>query len=122
MAEKTKEEEKAAVFFIPDNYTNSGGLFGGALKLRNAIEALIFGGVVGYLEYSFIEIDMLYKVMIIVFTAVPLAIISLVGIRGDSFSQFLLSVFIFLKDKRKMRYRRIKKDESSAKTKSSKKL
>ena len=120
MAEK--EEEKAAVFFIPDNYTNSGGLLGGMLKLRNVIEALIFGGVVGGLEYLLIDIDLLYKVMLIIFTAIPLAIVSLIGFKGDSFSQFLLAIFIFLKDKRKMRYRSIKKDEPSAKTKSSKKL
>lgn len=120
MAEK--EEEKAAVFFIPDNYTNSGGLFGGMLRLRNVIEALIVGGIIGGSEYLLIDIDLLYKIMIIVFTAVPLTIVSLIGIKGDSFSQFLLAVFIFLKDKRKMRYRRIKKNEPNAKTKGSKRL
>lgn len=114
MAEK--EEEKAAVFFIPDNYTNSGGLFGGTLKLRNVIEALIFGGSIGGIEYFFVDIDLLYKVMLIVFTALPLAIISLIGVKGDSFSQFLLAIFKFLKDKRKMRYRRIKKDGAVSKT------
>lgn len=101
------EEEEPFVFFIPDNYTNSGGFFGGMFKLRNLIEAGIFGGLVFAFEFYIVNIDLVFKIILMLVTVTPITIAAVVGIRGDCLSQFILAVFDFLKSKRKMRYRRV---------------
>ena len=114
---KAPEEEDPIIFFIPDNYTNSGGFFGGMFQLRNLIEAGAFGLGLYFLESNLLSVDMIYKIIIMVITIAPVVILSVIGIRGDCFSQFLLAVVAFIKDRRKLRFRRIENFEKASENK-----
>ena len=106
-----KEEEMPDVHVIPDNYTNSGRIINGMIELRNAVEGAIVSAVLGFIEYLFFyRLDTVKMFAIIVITIGPIFIASVVGISGDSISQFSLLFINYLKNKRKLRYRRIMKN------------
>ena len=106
---KEQEEEQAMSFLIPTNFTDSGKLFNGMIDTRNAIEAVVLVGGLGKLE-QLILFDMLgFKIAIIVMivTLSPILIGTVIGINGDCFTIFMKTFFTFLKNKRKLRFRRI---------------
>lgn len=93
-------------YSIPANYTDSGKLFGGMLAPRNAIETLILLVVFGYIELFLIPTPTTVKVIVAVVTLIPLAMISLMGINGDSLFQYFGHIVKHLSRKRKIHYRR----------------
>lgn len=93
-------------YSIPANYTDSGKLFGGMLAPRNAIETLILLVVFGYIELFLIPMPTMVKVIVAVVTLIPLAMISLMGINGDSLFQYFGHIVKHLSRKRKIHYRR----------------
>ena len=93
-------------YSIPANYTDSGKLFGGMLAPRNAIETLILLVVFGYIELFLIPMPITVKVIVAVVTLIPLAMISLMGINGDSLFQYFGHIVKHLSRKRKIHYRR----------------
>ena len=93
-------------YSIPANYTDSGKLFGGRLAPRNAIETLILLVVFGYIELFLIPMPTMVKVIVAVVTLIPLAMISLMGINGDSLFQYFGHIVKHLSRKRKIHYRR----------------
>ncbi len=93
-------------YSIPANYTDSGKLFGGMLAPRNAIETLILLVVFGYIELFLIPMPTTAKVIVAVVTLIPLAMISLMGINGDSLFQYFGHIVKHLSRKRKIHYRR----------------
>jgi len=93
-------------YSIPANYTDSGKLFGGMLAPRNAIETLILLVVFGYVELFLIPMPTTAKVIVAVVTLIPLAMISLMGIDGDSLFQYFGHIVKHLSRKRKIHYRR----------------
>lgn len=93
-------------YSIPANYTDSGKLFGGMLAPRNAIETLILLVVFGYVELFLIPMPTTAKVIVAVVTLIPLAMISLMGINGDSLFQYFGHIVKHLFRKRKIHYRR----------------
>lgn len=110
---RQEEEERPEVYFIPDNYTDSGRILDGMLNLRNAIEAGALAVVLYFIENGLLTaLGLASSTIIIVMlvTIVPIAGMALFGMNGDCFSVFLKSIFRFLKNKRKMRFRRIKKN------------
>ena len=116
---RPQEEERPEVFFIPNNFTDSGRIFNGMLSLRNAIEA----GVIAFLLYK-IEGAIItplvapgIDIVIMLCTIGPIACMALFGINGDCFTVFVKSIFTFLKNRKKMRFRRIKKDGQKNKSK-----
>lgn len=103
------DEEIIDTFIVPTNYTNKGKLFG-MVRIRNAVEA----GVVGYLLYLIFDavlISQKFQTKIIIEACIigPIALICCIGINGDCLSEFLRSVINFLKSKRKLRFKRIKR-------------
>ena len=93
-------------YSIPANYTDSGKLFGGMLAPRNAIETLILLVVFGYIELFLIPMPTTAKAIVAVVTLIPLAMISLMGINGDSLFQYFGHIVKHLSRKRKIHYRR----------------
>ena len=93
-------------YSIPANYTDSGKLFGGMLAPRNAIETPILLVVFGYIELFLIPMPTTVKVIVAVVTLIPLAMISLMGINGDSLFQYFGHIVKHLSRKRKIHYRR----------------
>lgn len=98
-----------SVYRIPHNFSDSGRVLGGMVSLRNLIES----AVLGYLMYKF-EFFMFWDwlgpkfcVIIMLATISPLVIAAFIGINGDCFTKFIQSLFVFIKNRRKMRFRRI---------------
>ena len=79
-----EEKEFNNIYAIPANYTDSGKLLGGMLETRNTIEAIIMLGLVGYPEIAWLHTGATAKVVIMTVTLIPLGVISLMGIGGDS--------------------------------------
>jgi len=94
------------IYAIPANYTDSGKLFGGMISPRNAIETLIILMVFGYIELFLIPMPSVVKVIVMVVTLIPLAIVSLMGIDGDSLFQYFRHITKHLFRKRKLHFRR----------------
>lgn len=110
----TQEEEHPNIYIYPDNYQNSGRMFNGMIESRNFIEAVIVVACLGFLEWIFLnKLETVQMIAIMIITIGPLFIVALVGINGDSLSQFLMSLITFMKNKRKLRYRRIMKNAST---------
>lgn len=118
MAEEknVQEEERPELRLIPDNFMNSGRMFNGMIETRNFFEAIGVCAVLGGLEFLLFTgmgFSELQKWLIIIISVGPFAIAALVGINGDSLTQFLKLFFNFMKNKRKLRYRRIMKNPKS---------
>ena len=98
--------DEKQTYTIPANYTDSGKLFGGMLAPRNAIETLILLVVFGYIELFLIPMPTTAKVIVAVVTLIPLGMISLMGIDGDSLFQYFGHIFKQISRKRKLHFRR----------------
>lgn len=93
---KSNEHE---VYIIPPNFIEGGTLFGGLVKIRNAIEAGVLAVSVGYPIIK-LGLPLTTKIIILCVTALPLAIFGLIGINGESLSSFVIAFFEFLKSRR----------------------
>jgi len=98
MAEK--QHETRDIYVIPPNYTEAGAILGGMLKLRNAVEAGILALAVGLPVFSISGLSLTTRIIIICLTALPLAMIALIGISGESLSSFAVIFYKYLKNKR----------------------
>ena len=98
--------DEKQTYAIPANYTDSGKLFGGMLAPRNAIETLILLVVFGYIELFLIPMPTTAKVIVAVVTLIPLGMISLMGIDGDSLFQYFGHIFKHISRNRKLHFRR----------------
>lgn len=109
------DEETPQVYNYPSNFQNTGRIFGGKIETKKLIEAAIFGGIIGFIEYIFLAgADMIKMIAIMVITVGPIVILGITGISGDSLSEWISKVINFLKNRRKLRYRRIKKDAKTS--------
>ena len=79
-----EEKEYNNIYAIPANYTDSGKLLGGMLEPRNAIETIIVILLVGYPELMLIPMPGTIRIVVMTITLIPLAVVSMMGIDGDS--------------------------------------
>ena len=95
-------------FYIPPNYTDSGKVLNGNFNLRNVIEAAAIALLIGYPEYQLIpNDDMKVKIVIMAVSILPLVIISLVAIDGESLTQYAGHIILFFKNRRKLHFQRV---------------
>ena len=85
-----EEKEVKNIYAIPANYTDSGKLLGGMIEPRNAVETAILLILVGYPELMWIPMPGTIRIVVMVVTLMPLAVLSVMGIDGDSLFQFVL--------------------------------
>jgi hypothetical protein len=102
-----EEKEFSNVYAIPANYTDSGKLFGGMLETRNTVETGILLFLIGYPELMWMNVSFMIKVIIMSVTLLPVGIVGLMGISGDSLMQFVIHMVLFWKRRRKLHLRRI---------------
>ena len=95
------------VFAIPANYTDSGKILGGMLELRNAIEAGFLLLLAGYPELMWLPVSGTIKIVIMTVTLLPLGVLAVMGIDGDSLFQYLGHVIKFARKRRKIHMRRV---------------
>lgn len=101
------DKEYSNVYAIPANYTDSGKFFGGMLEPRNTIEAILLVALVGYPELMWVPVPGSIKVVIMTVTLLPLAVVALMGIAGDSLVQYFGHMSRHWIHRRKLHYRRI---------------
>ena len=101
------DREFSNVYAIPANYTDSGKIFGGMLEPRNAVEALLLVALVGYPELMLIPMPGTIRIVVMVLTLLPLGVVSMMGIDGDSPGQYVGHIICFLFHRRKLHMRRI---------------
>ena len=90
-------EEENKYYVIPANYTDSGKWLGGLLSFRNAIETMVLMLGLGFIEGALIPMPQTLRIIVMVLTMLPLGLISMMGIDGDSLFQYLGHVFKYLK-------------------------
>lgn len=93
------DSEKPTIVFIPRNFIEKGTFMGGMFKIRNAIE----GGILAVLitvPVIRLPLSLTVRIIILCMTALPAAMISLIGIGGESISAFLMNALRFLKNRR----------------------
>ena len=108
------EREELDVYVIPPNFIEGGKLFGGMFKMRNAIEAGILAGGCALLVFK-LPLSLTGKIIVLCLTSLPLAIFGLLGVDGESLSQYAVSVFKFLRTRRRLYRSDIEEFESVGK-------
>ena len=85
----SNKRDERDIFLIPPNFLNEGSLFGGMLKLRNAIEAvvLVVGITIPVLKIT--ALSFTGKTIVLCLTALPVGIFALIGIGFSVLSLFL---------------------------------
>lgn len=105
-------EEENKYYVIPANYTDSGKWLGGLLSFRNAVETVILLAGLGYVEGALIPMSGTVRIIVMVLTMLPLGLITMMGIDGDSLFEYVGHIFKFLRRKRKLHFKKeIKIDE-----------
>ena len=95
----SNKNEKQDVYIIPPNFIDTGTFFGGMFKVRNTIEAVILALGVGLPVFN-MGVSLTTKIIVLCLTALPLALLALIGISGESLSSFIWTFFKFLKNRR----------------------
>ena len=98
MSKNTLERE---IYHIPSNFLTSGRIMGGAVRIRNAMEAAILVLLTG-LPVVKSPLSLTTKIIILCLTALPLGIFGILGIEGESLSEFLMSWVKWLCRRRKL--------------------
>ncbi|MBO5420051.1 MAG: hypothetical protein J6A22_08215 [Bacteroidales bacterium] len=96
MARQTEERD---VYRIPENFVDTGTVMGGMFKLRNVLEAGAIAAVFNLPLFK-INISLTAKIIIACLTALPLGLLALIGVNGESLTSFILGFFKFLQNKR----------------------
>ena len=84
------DQTERDTYIIPPNFIESGTLFGGMIKVRNTVEAGILACAIGIPVFVCLPLGLTTKIVILCLTALPAALVALIGIDGESLSSFLL--------------------------------
>lgn len=103
-------------YYIPPNFIEGSTLFGGMFKLRNVIEAGIIAVLIGLPIFS-LDLSLTVRIIVLCLTALPLALVALIGISGECLSSFILSFFKFVFNRRVIGRTENKKPVKAAKKK-----
>ena len=76
-------------YIIPPNFIETGTFFGGMFRARNVIEAGILVFAIGAPVFLFLPFGLTTRIIILCLTALPVGLDALIGISGESLSQFL---------------------------------
>ena len=94
-------KENRDVYYIPPNFLTSGRLFGGAIRIRNAIEAGVLVVLTG-LPIILLPLSLTTRIIILCLITLPIGIFGVIGIEGDALSEFLISFIKWMKNRRKL--------------------
>ena len=93
------KKEENDIYIIPPNFIESGTIFGGTIKFRNAAEALLFSVLIGFPVFH-LPVTLTTKIMIACLTVLPVALFAVIGIGGESLSSFAFNFLVYLKKRR----------------------
>lgn len=93
------DHEERDIYIIPPNFIEGGTLFGGMFKTRNVVEAGILALITGIPVLS-LSLSLTTRIILLCLTALPLAMLALIGVSGGSLSSFIFLFFVFLRNRR----------------------
>ena len=95
----SESKERIDLYFIPPNFAEEGTVLSGRLRTRNAVETAI---LVFFMLKPLTMLDTTLKIKIYIGVAVilPVMIVSLIGIQGESLTAFLMSFFRYIRQRR----------------------
>ena len=88
------------IYIIPPNFIETGTFFGGVFRARNVIEAGILAFAIGTPVFLFLPFGLTARIIALCLTALPVALVALIGISGESLSQFLVTFLKYLRNRR----------------------
>lgn len=88
------------IYIIPPNFIETGTFFGGMFRARNVIEAGILAFAIGMPVFIFLPFGLTTRIIILCLTALPVGLVALIGISGESLSQFLIIFLKYLRNRR----------------------
>ena len=88
------------IYIIPPNFIETGTFFGGMFRARNVIEAGVLAFAIGAPVFVFLPFGLTTRIIILCLTALPVALVALIGISGESLSQFLVTFLKYLRNRR----------------------
>ena len=93
------KNEERDIYTIPPNFIEGGTLLGGMFRTRNVVEAGILAVAIGGPVLS-LRFSLTVRIIILCLTALPLALVALIGINGSSLSSFFIQLLSFLRNRR----------------------
>lgn len=99
MSRMSTGQEENDIYIIPPNFIDTGTIFGGTIKLRNAVEALILALLIGVPVFH-LPVTLTTKIIIACLTVLPAGLFAIIGIGGESLSSFVFNFFVYLKNRR----------------------
>ena len=87
-------------YIIPPNFIETGTFFGGMFRARNVIETGILVFAIGAPVFLFLPFGLTTRIIILCLTALPVGLVALIGISGESLSQFLVIFLKYLRNRR----------------------
>lgn len=103
------QEEVFDTYVIPPNFIDTGTIMGGMFGLRNAIEAAVIMVSIGFPVFH-LPLSLTSKIIVLCITALPLTLLALIGVAGESISSFVLNFFRYLA-RRRILYRADQTDD-----------
>ena len=77
------------------------------LETRNTVETVLLIAIAGYPELFLMSMPPMMRIVLMVLTLIPIAVVSLTGIDGDSLFQYLGHIIRFFINRRRLHFRRI---------------
>ena len=87
-------------YVIPPNFVDTGTFFGGMFKARNVAEAGILAAGVGIPVFLLVPAGLTVRIIVLCLTSLPLGLLALIGISGESLSSFLLLFLKYMRNRR----------------------
>ena len=84
-----EKQPERDTYIIPPNFIDTGTFFGGMFKARNVIEAGVLAAATGLPVLLRLPFSLTARIVILCLTALPLSLLALIGIEGESLTSFL---------------------------------
>lgn len=89
------QRERSDVYIIPPNFAKEGTLFSGRIEGRNAFEAAVLF-IVLFRILLFIDVSIKLRIYIGIIVILPLTILAVVGVNGESLLSFIIQFIRFV--------------------------
>ena len=87
------QPEETPVSFIPSNFIEKGKILNGTFDIRNAIESIVLSLAIGIPVFH-LPLSLTARIIILCMTALPAAMVALIGIGGESITAFLMNFHV----------------------------
>ena len=115
--EEMSQDNEYQTYLIPPNFLTTGRVFGGMIRMRNAVEAGILVALTTIPIFK-LPLSLSVRIALWCLLPLPLGILGVIGIDGDSISEFLLNWLRWLTNRRVLHRKGVEEHvEESAKKK-----